>query len=113
MAAGNDDHIALRTNRSELQFSLLATQEIQAKVCVATDGTQAMVTLPVRTAALASRPWYARSNSRSGHKLVAVWGSSMGETSGAMPKRLERGEPIDVAPQRWVSPCRSGLSDPM
>ena len=50
---------------------------------------------------------------RSGHKLVAVWGPSMGETSGAIPKRLERGEPIDVATQRWVSPCRSGLSDPM
>ena len=32
----------------------------------------------------------------SGHKLVAVWGPSMGETSGAIPKRLERGEPIDV-----------------
>lgn len=31
-----------------------------------------------------------------GHKLVAVWGPSMGETSGAIPKRLERGEPIDV-----------------
>ena len=33
---------------------------------------------------------------RTGHKLVAVWGPSMGETSGAIPKRLERGEPIDV-----------------
>jgi len=33
---------------------------------------------------------------RSGHKLLAVWGPSMGETSGAIPKRLERGEPIDV-----------------
>lgn len=33
---------------------------------------------------------------RSGHKLVAVWGPSMGETAGAIPKRLERGEPIDV-----------------
>lgn len=33
---------------------------------------------------------------RSGHKLVAVWGPSMGETNGAIPKRLERGEPIDV-----------------
>jgi len=31
-----------------------------------------------------------------GHRLVAVWGPSMGETSGAIPKRLERGEPIDV-----------------
>jgi len=28
----------------------------------------------------------------SGHKLVAVWGPSMGETSGAIPKRLARGE---------------------
>jgi molybdate transport system substrate-binding protein len=33
---------------------------------------------------------------RTGHTLVAVWGPSMGETSGAIPKRLERGEPIDV-----------------
>ena len=33
---------------------------------------------------------------RTGHKLVAVWGPSMGETSGAIPKRLDRGEPIDV-----------------
>ncbi len=33
---------------------------------------------------------------RTGHKLVTVWGPSMGETSGAIPKRLERGEPIDV-----------------
>jgi len=33
---------------------------------------------------------------RTGHKLLAVWGPSMGETSGAIPKRLERGEPIDV-----------------
>ena len=33
---------------------------------------------------------------RTGHKLVAVWGPSMGQTSGAIPKRLERGEPIDV-----------------
>lgn len=33
---------------------------------------------------------------RTGHTLVAVWGPSMGETSGAIPKRLERGESIDV-----------------
>ena len=33
---------------------------------------------------------------RTGHKLIAVWGPSMGETSGAIPKRLERAEPIDV-----------------
>jgi len=33
---------------------------------------------------------------RTGHKLLAVWGPSMGETSGAIPKRLERGESIDV-----------------
>lgn len=33
---------------------------------------------------------------RTGHTLVAVWGPSMGETAGAIPKRLERGEPIDV-----------------
>lgn len=33
---------------------------------------------------------------RTGHKLLTVWGPSMGETSGAIPKRLERGEPIDV-----------------
>jgi molybdate transport system substrate-binding protein len=33
---------------------------------------------------------------RTGHTLVTVWGPSMGETSGALPKRLERGEPIDV-----------------
>lgn len=33
---------------------------------------------------------------RTGHTLVAVWGPSMGETPSAIPKRLERGEPIDV-----------------
>lgn len=33
---------------------------------------------------------------RTGHTLVTVWGPSMGETSGAIPKRLERGEVIDV-----------------
>lgn len=33
---------------------------------------------------------------RTGHKLIASWGPSMGETAGAIPKRLERGEPIDV-----------------
>jgi len=33
---------------------------------------------------------------RTGHKLLATWGPSMGETQGAIPKRLERGEPIDV-----------------
>lgn len=33
---------------------------------------------------------------RTGHTLIPVWGPSMGETSGAIPKRLERGEPIDV-----------------
>ena len=33
---------------------------------------------------------------RTGHTLLTVWGPSMGETSGAIPKRLERAEPIDV-----------------
>lgn len=33
---------------------------------------------------------------KTGHTLTAVWGPSMGETSGAIPKRLERGEAIDV-----------------
>lgn len=33
---------------------------------------------------------------RTGHKLVTTWGPSMGETAGAIPKRLARGEPIDV-----------------
>lgn len=33
---------------------------------------------------------------RTGHKLVAIWGPSMGETAGAIPNRLQRGEPIDV-----------------
>ncbi len=33
---------------------------------------------------------------RTGHKLITVWGPSMGETTGAIPKRLERGEPMDV-----------------
>lgn len=31
-----------------------------------------------------------------GDKLTSVWGPSMGETVNAIPKRLERGEPIDV-----------------
>ena len=33
---------------------------------------------------------------RTGNTLVTVRGPSMGETPGAIPKRLERGEPIDV-----------------
>ena len=33
---------------------------------------------------------------RTGHTLTLVWGPSMGETSGAIPKRLERGESLDV-----------------
>lgn len=33
---------------------------------------------------------------RTGHHLEAVWGPSMGDTPGAIPKRLERGETIDV-----------------
>ena len=33
---------------------------------------------------------------QSGNQLSAVWGPSMGETAGAIPKRLQRGEPIDV-----------------
>jgi len=33
---------------------------------------------------------------RTGHKLIATWGPSMGDTAGAIPKRLARGEPIDV-----------------
>lgn len=33
---------------------------------------------------------------RTGHKLIATWGPSMGETPGAIPKRLERGESLDV-----------------
>jgi molybdate transport system substrate-binding protein len=32
----------------------------------------------------------------SGHTLVSGWGPSMGETKNAIPKRLARGEPIDV-----------------
>jgi molybdate transport system substrate-binding protein len=31
-----------------------------------------------------------------GHHLITQWGPSMGETAGAIPKRLERGEAIDV-----------------
>ena len=31
-----------------------------------------------------------------GHKLVAIWGPSMGQTPGAIPLRLARGEAIDV-----------------
>lgn len=33
---------------------------------------------------------------RTGHTLVTSWGPSMGETAGAIPKRLARGEAIDV-----------------
>jgi len=33
---------------------------------------------------------------QTGHKLRPIWGPSMGETQGAIPKRLERGEAIDV-----------------
>jgi molybdate transport system substrate-binding protein len=31
-----------------------------------------------------------------GHTVNSVWGPSMGDTKNAIPKRLERGEPIDV-----------------
>jgi molybdate transport system substrate-binding protein len=31
-----------------------------------------------------------------GHTVQSFWGPSMGETKNAIPKRLERGEPIDV-----------------
>ncbi|ACA20410.1 extracellular solute-binding protein family 1 [Methylobacterium sp. 4-46] len=33
---------------------------------------------------------------RTGHRLVAEWGPSMGQTPQAVPARLARGEPIDV-----------------
>ena len=33
---------------------------------------------------------------QSGHKLVAAWGPSMGDTQDAVPTRLARNEPIDV-----------------
>ena len=33
---------------------------------------------------------------RTGHTLVLAWGPSMGETAGAIPKRLARAEPLDV-----------------
>ena len=33
---------------------------------------------------------------KTGHKLVAIWGPSMGQTPGAIPLRLARGESIDV-----------------
>jgi molybdate transport system substrate-binding protein len=33
---------------------------------------------------------------QSGQTLIPVWGPSMGQTAGAIPKRLERGEAIDV-----------------
>jgi len=33
---------------------------------------------------------------RTGHRLVLLWGPSMGATENAIPNRLKRGEPIDV-----------------
>lgn len=33
---------------------------------------------------------------RTGHRLVSAWGPSMGDTPGAIPNRLKRGEQIDV-----------------
>lgn len=33
---------------------------------------------------------------QTGHKLISAWGPSMGETKEAIPKRLDRGEKIDV-----------------
>ena len=34
--------------------------------------------------------------SKTGHKLTAQWGPSMGDTPGAIPQRLRRGEVVDV-----------------
>ena len=33
---------------------------------------------------------------QTGHRLIAAWGPSMGDTPQAIPNRLQRGEPIDV-----------------
>ena len=73
-------------------FAVLALTSLSATVALA-DEIQVASSGGFAAAYQALAPVF---EARTGHKLVATWGPSMGETPGTIPKRLERGEPIDV-----------------